>query len=278
MLTQIDHIVVVVEELEQAAAGFREAGFTVTPGGEHAGGETHNALVPFADGTFIELLAFIENTPDRHHYFSQRHRLGGGLAEFSMLSSDIERDIRTIAGRGLTYPMPTRLARVRPDGVRLEWSMSLPGLLHQGRGLPFLIQDITNRHLRVPCGKAETRHANGAIGVAGVTVVVGNLDDAQNDYRAILGVPPNRAALDGAGRGLLRIPLPENADQWIALMQTFPRSTPEAWFKRFGEGPYAVHLRREAGTELTPGEGTLLEPRAVGGARFYLQDASLERA
>src|SRR5207249_370550 len=35
----------------------RALGFTVVPGGVHAGGLTHNALIPFADGRYLELLA-----------------------------------------------------------------------------------------------------------------------------------------------------------------------------------------------------------------------------
>jgi hypothetical protein len=63
MANAIDHVVIVVRDLAQASADFAAAGFTVTPGGEHADGATHNALIPFADGAYIELIAFKE--PDR---------------------------------------------------------------------------------------------------------------------------------------------------------------------------------------------------------------------
>jgi hypothetical protein len=59
MLTGIDHVVVVIQELERAMVAYRGLGFTVVPGGRHATG-THNALVGFADGTYLELLAFRE--------------------------------------------------------------------------------------------------------------------------------------------------------------------------------------------------------------------------
>ena len=58
MITGIDHIVILVADLDRAQAEYAAAGFTVVPGGEHAGGLTHNALVAFADGTYLELLAF----------------------------------------------------------------------------------------------------------------------------------------------------------------------------------------------------------------------------
>ena len=56
----MDHLVILVGELEDAIASYEELGFRVTPGGEHADGLTRNALVPFADGTYLELVAFID--------------------------------------------------------------------------------------------------------------------------------------------------------------------------------------------------------------------------
>ena len=36
MLAELDHLVILVEELEGAIVGYEELGFRVTPGGEHA--------------------------------------------------------------------------------------------------------------------------------------------------------------------------------------------------------------------------------------------------
>ena len=52
---QFDHLVVVVTDIEQASRDFTQLGFQVTPGGSH--GSTENALVIFANQTYIELLA-----------------------------------------------------------------------------------------------------------------------------------------------------------------------------------------------------------------------------
>ena len=58
MIQSIDHIVILVRNLEEAIADYTALGFTVTPGGVHADGATHNALVPFDDGSYLELIAF----------------------------------------------------------------------------------------------------------------------------------------------------------------------------------------------------------------------------
>ena len=50
MLLGIDHIVIVVRDLDAAAQDYERLGFTVVPGGKHPVG-THNALIAFADST-----------------------------------------------------------------------------------------------------------------------------------------------------------------------------------------------------------------------------------
>ena len=57
MSLRFDHAVVVVSSLEQATHEFTVAGFTVIPGGQHDVLPTENALVCFADGSYLELLA-----------------------------------------------------------------------------------------------------------------------------------------------------------------------------------------------------------------------------
>ena len=59
MLQGIDHIVIAVVDLAVASRNYEGLGFTVVPGGRHPVG-THNALIAFADGAYIELIAFYE--------------------------------------------------------------------------------------------------------------------------------------------------------------------------------------------------------------------------
>ena len=51
----LDHVVLFVDNLEDAVDTFTQQGFTVTPGGVN--GPTHNALIAFANETYIELIA-----------------------------------------------------------------------------------------------------------------------------------------------------------------------------------------------------------------------------
>ncbi|HKX52110.1 MAG TPA: VOC family protein [Candidatus Binatia bacterium] len=57
MFLGIDHLVIVVKDLEQAANDYQQLGFTVVPGGKHPVG-SHNVLISFADGSYLEVIAF----------------------------------------------------------------------------------------------------------------------------------------------------------------------------------------------------------------------------
>ena len=81
MLAGLDHLVILVEELEEAIAGYEELGLRVTPGGEHADGLTCNALMPFVDGTYLEFVAFIDPANEQDNMWGWRPFLetGGSL-------------------------------------------------------------------------------------------------------------------------------------------------------------------------------------------------------
>lgn len=185
MIRGLDHVVLVVLDLERAAAEWRARGFTVSAGGEHAGGLTHNALVGFADGSYVELIAFHDVAAARgKHQWQPVAARGGGWADFALLSDDLSADARAL-GPLVTRP-PEDGGRTRPDGVRIAWRSA-----RLAPTLPFLIQDVTARDLRVP-GGAAAHHANGIAGI--VRVVIGAADPvAVRERYAMLrhrGAPP----------------------------------------------------------------------------------------
>ena len=163
MIRGLDHIVLVVLDLDEAVRDHRGRGFIVQPGGEHVGGLSHNALVGFADGSYLEIFAFhdIAKAHGKHTWSPVAER-GGGWADFALRSDDVVSDAAK-AGELLARPAE-RGGRTRPDGVRLAWRNArlVPPL-------PFLIEDLTPRPLRVPSGDA-TRHPNGVAGVANVVL------------------------------------------------------------------------------------------------------------
>ena len=199
---QLDHVVLMVENLAQGTEQYAAQGFTVTPGGEHTHGNTHNALIALQDGVYLELLAFKVPHATPHRW--DRYRAFPGVIDYCLGFASVAGAVRDINARGLDYPAPIETGRLRPDGVELRWRSSQ--LADQERGLPFLIEDVTPRSLRVPGGGrpqvagapvygagadvpggAAANHANGASGVAQLEVLVPDLARARSDFSALLG-------------------------------------------------------------------------------------------
>ncbi|GIV99213.1 VOC family protein [Roseiflexus sp.] len=180
MITCIDHIVILVRDLLAAIDDYTALGFTVTLGGVHADGATHNALVAFADGSYLELIAFRREAPD--HVWWRFTADGEGLIDFALLPDAIDEDVAAARVRGLEIAGPFAGGRERPDGVRIAWKTARPA----APDLPFLCGDVTPRDLRVPTGAAR-QHANGVTGMARVLVAARDLAESAARYRALLG-------------------------------------------------------------------------------------------
>jgi catechol 2,3-dioxygenase-like lactoylglutathione lyase family enzyme len=90
VLKGIDHIVIVVCDLEAAVASYGQLGFTLVRGGGHPIG-SHNALIAFVDGTYIELIAFLE--PGVTHPRNAALAGGGGLVDYCMATHDLRADV-----------------------------------------------------------------------------------------------------------------------------------------------------------------------------------------
>jgi hypothetical protein len=258
MIKAVDHIVIVVHDLALARGDYEALGFTVVPGGEHAGGLTHNALVALADGAYLELVAF-RQAPPADHIFYRPHGQEG-LVAFALLPSDIEGDINAARARGLDVQGPVAGGRTRPDGARIEWRLGLS----VGRDLPFLCADITPRDLRVPSGPA-CLHANRAQGVAAVVVVV-NHTDAVARYSALLGTQPlpDWKQAEEAGQ-IARFKVGGTA---IVLIRPEQGLAADYLHER-GEGPYEVRLRASGVSE-----PVALDPARTHGARILLVPAA----
>lgn len=233
MIRAIDHLVILVEDLAEAVEDYEALGFTVSPGGEHTDGATHNALVAFADGAYLELLAFQREALD-HRWW--HHRASGeGLIDFALLPGAIAADVAAAQGRGLPMLGPVPGGRERPDGVRVEWQTAFA----EPPELPFLCGDVTPRELRVPAGSAA-RHSNGVSGIFRVTVAARDLERSAARYVALLGQAP----LVEPGRRLFKL-----GSGYIALHEpgadALENAAVELRLDRRGDGVAAVALRRD---------------------------------
>ncbi len=240
MITCIDHMVILVRDLSAAIDDYTALGFTVTPGGVHADGATHNALVAFADGSYLELIAFRREAPD--HIWWRHTADGEGLIDFALLPDAINEDVAAARARGLEIAGPFSGGRERPDGVRIAWQTARPAT----PDLPFLCGDITARDLRVPTGAAR-QHPNGVTGIARVLVATRDPAESAARYRALLGIT---GVTDAEG-----IAFPLKSSAIVLTTLTDQRR----------EGPCALVLRGGAPGDLDPAR-THGTPIRIGGS------------
>jgi hypothetical protein len=170
--------------------------FTITPGGVHAGGQTENKLIIFRDGSYIELIAFVNDDP-KHR---TGHRWGDknyGIIDFALSSQDdadenyaLLKDRLEKAEVEVKYEQPEAGGRTRDDGQVLKWKVTVPAKPALRGELPFFCQDITPRDLRVPFSEESTSHPSGAYGVTGLKIYVlqERVGDLSKAYSAILEV------------------------------------------------------------------------------------------
>lgn len=193
-MTRLDHLVILVLDLAEATGDYERRGFTVTPGGEHADGLTRNALIPFRDGSYLELVAFTDPDDPRDNVWGWRPFVArdrpGGLIDYCAATDDVETTARGLRERGFDVIGPDDGGRRLPDGSEVRWRTAR--VVQEGRMLPFLIEYLTPRDRRVPGGPAA-EHPNGARSVSRLEVSVGNaardVARAEERYAALAGTP-----------------------------------------------------------------------------------------
>lgn len=197
MAFSLDHVVIAVRDLEQAIQDYRDLGFIVMFGGKHTHSPTHNALIYFKTGAYIELLARIEGTAQPGGVdFSPLVDGGEGLTGYCLGTTDLDADLAAMRARGIPAEHSIDGGRKRADGAQLQWKTGRIG----NSFTPFFIQDVTQRELRVPTDPALTTHPNGVTALVGVEVVTPLNDAVIERYQHMLGIPPDEVALSAASR------------------------------------------------------------------------------
>ena len=244
----IDHIVILLPYSELVSPpSWLTNNFTITPGGIHSDNCTENKLILFQDGTYIELIAFINDDPARR----EEHRWGKkqfGLIDFALTTpSDanggnvasthyeaLQRRIRgtrsPAADLGIEYIEPISGGRKKPDGTEVKWTVTFPTLASQVAkatyatsvtgAVPFLCHDTTPRNLRVDTANIQaTTHPSAVKGIAQFSVIVPpqKLESYIDLYSLILNTKPVRVF--GTARLELTAPIqiPGMVTPWIFI-------------------------------------------------------------
>lgn len=182
MLTGIDHVLIAVDDLELAVEVYERLGFQVVRGGKHPQMGTHNALVPLADGTYLELVGIwdLELAQQANPAIVETLQKENRLARFVLASDNLDSDVIAMRARGFDIGDAQAGERERPDGAKVAWRAAFP----PDTRFPFVIQDVTPRELRVPVPEYGIGK-NVRMGDVNVGVV--DLASATEAYQKLLG-------------------------------------------------------------------------------------------
>lgn len=137
----LDHLVWTSPSLAAGMARWAALGGPAArPGGAHPGNGTRNAIVPLAEGLYLEILCpDPEQTLEGTEGGEIAAQAGERLRTFCCRTADLTRIAARAAAVGLATRGPVPFSRTRPDGVTLRWSLLY--LTGHGYGglLPFFI-------------------------------------------------------------------------------------------------------------------------------------------
>jgi len=169
----IDHAVVMVRDLDAAAANWKKLGFTISPRGTHSVKMgTGNTTIMLGDD-YIELLGVLADTELNAPTRAFLARSGGGIERVAFTTPDAAAGAEEIRARGYPPIGPTDFERpvTLPDGTlsaakfaTFQWPVNeTPGGVRL-----FACQHKTRETVWIP---ELQRHANTATGIAHVMLV-----------------------------------------------------------------------------------------------------------
>ena len=168
----MDHVVVMVKNLDVAAESWKRLGFTMSPRGTHSAKlGSGNYTIMFGDD-YIELLGIL--TPTEHNAPSRAFlaKRGGGIERIAFTATDATAGAKELRGMGLKAIGPIDFGRPvqLPDGGESEARFSIFEWPHEEApaGIRiFACQHHTRETVWIP---ELQRHANGAKGLRRVIV------------------------------------------------------------------------------------------------------------
>src|SRR6266700_3395804 len=211
MLTAIDHIIIGVNNLEQAETQFsQQLGLAVSGGGIHPTGGTANRIIVIGD-TYLELIA-VHTPAEAQESMLGRLAIREGYLNFVLATNDIKADSRTMANRGVSIIGPAPGSLRAAVGRTRGWSRTNIERPDLAQRYPFIIQHDSageERRFRLAGWTTPPEHALGVTQVRSTTIAVANLAEATQRYQRIYGLQPSDSFTG-------------EADGWDAMLVAFP--------------------------------------------------------
>jgi catechol 2,3-dioxygenase-like lactoylglutathione lyase family enzyme len=238
---RLDHVVIVVADLAGAQADFEALGFRVALGGRHTATPTHNALIVFADGTYVELFAPLDGKSpqtSRDPWLARLAR-GEGMIAYALTCGSLP----SALPEAVDLEWETEEdGRETPEGEELRWRVLFPNAAEGLAPLPFFIQDLTPRESRVPSTGAD-RHGLPVLGIECVRVACLDVERTAGQMSTLLGLEP----VEGSVRDSLRFVLEGEPTQVIEVVGRESDVRAADHLAELGEGPCEVILSPHPG-------------------------------
>ena len=185
VVLELDHVSVCGSNLDTLRQAFTDVGLTPDFGGPHGNGITQMALVGFADGTYLELIAPIKPGVTEGSDWAKFMPEDAVTCAWAVTSNVLLQEVDRLKKAGIAVTAPEAGSRKRPDGMSVEWKTAGVGSGTRGSVLPFVIEDETPREWRV--------HTSASVagapvsGVVSVVLGVNNLDASIALFRKAYG-------------------------------------------------------------------------------------------
>ena len=142
LLGRVDHLVYAVPDLEAGVAALETLlGVRATPGGQHPGRGTRNALLSIGPRAYIEIIGPDpeQPPPTEPRPFGIDALTAPRLVTWAANEANLPQLLKRAADAGLTLGELASGSRRRPDGVLLAWSYTNPRTVVAEGVVPFFI-------------------------------------------------------------------------------------------------------------------------------------------
>jgi catechol 2,3-dioxygenase-like lactoylglutathione lyase family enzyme len=184
-LSGIDHVVVLVRDLDRARDAYARMGFTLTPRGYHTLGSQNHCIMFARD--YIELLAVPKPHPAMQ-YFSDFLARGDGLGAIALASGNAAAARAELKGSGIGAEAPLDFSRPVEGGEAKFRIVQLPSEATPGCRT-FICQHFTRELVWRPQFQS---HALGATALAGLAVSTEEPGAVTTRYAGVFAEEPRR--------------------------------------------------------------------------------------
>ena len=154
MIPPVDHLIYATPALEPAVAELeRRLGVRASPGGQHLGEGTHNAVIPLGPRIYLEILAPDPTQPrlQRPLWLGIDGLTAPRLVTWAAKSDRLDDLVARARDLGLPLGRVRPGSRRRPDGTTLTWRFTDPHTVLADGIVPFFIDWGSSPH---PAGRA----------------------------------------------------------------------------------------------------------------------------